>query len=389
MTPPCPQPRAGPSIDPDDRRTAVQPACAAPGDAPPTSAPITGSVVIVDDNPNNLQVLGNILQEAGYKVRPALGGEIALRAIAARPPDLILLDIRMPGLDGYETCRRLKADPVSREIPVIFISALHEIEDKLTAFRSGGVDYIAKPFQADEVLARVRTHLQLYRMQRQLESLVDERTRDLRLAFESLKQSQDRYHRMLVQAIQAIALTVEKRDPYTAGHEARVADLANAIGEKYGLPAERLEGLRLGGMIHDIGKIYLPAEILSRPGRLSEAEFALIRTHPEVGRDIVAEVEFPWPVADTIMQHHERLDGSGYPRGLKGDEILIEAQILAVADVVEAMASHRPYRPALGIDVALDTLRRGSGTLFNPDIAALCAGLIESGEYRLSSHPGA
>lgn len=358
---------------------------AAASDLP--SMPMTGNVVIVDDNPNNLQVLGSILQEAGYKVRPALSGEIALRAIAASPPDIILLDIRMPGLDGYETCRRIKAAPESREIPVIFISALHEIEDKLSAFRAGGVDYIAKPFQADEVLARVRTHLTLYRMQRQLETLVDERTRELRIAFESLQKSQERQHRMLVQTIQAIALTIEKRDPYTAGHQARVADLAYAIGKQAGLAAERLEGLRLSGMIHDIGKIYLPAEILNRPGRLTEAEFALIRTHPEVGRDIVADIEFPWPVAETIVQHHERLDGSGYPRGLKGGEILLEAQILAVADVVEAMASHRPYRPALGIGAALAAIREGSNRQFNPEIVAICAEMIESGAYRLQSAP--
>lgn len=342
-----------------------------------------GSIVIVDDNPNNLQVLSSMLQQAGYKVRPALSGEIALRAIAASPPDLILLDIRMPGLDGYETCRRLKADSLSREIPVIFISALNETDDKLAAFAAGGVDYVSKPFQTEEILARVRTHLQLHRMQVRLESLVDERTAELRTTCDSLADSRAQYRRMLEQTIQAIALTIEKRDPYTAGHQVRVSHLATAIAREIGMEADRLDGLRLGGMIHDIGKIYLPAEILNRPGRLSGTELALVKTHSEVGCEIVRDVQFPWPVAEMILQHHERLDGSGYPRALKGDEILLEAQILAVADVVEAMASHRPYRPALGIDKALGEIRAGSGRIYDAEIAATCVRLFESGSYQL------
>jgi putative nucleotidyltransferase with HDIG domain len=347
------------------------------------SASENGSIVIVDDNPNNLQVLSSILQEAGYKVRPALGGEIALRAVAASPPDLILLDIRMPGMDGYQTCEQLKARPATCDIPVIFISALNETDDKLAAFRAGGVDYVAKPFQAEEVLARVRAHLQLHRMQRRLESMVEARTRELRAANESLSQGQKQYRRMLEQTIQAIAMTIEKRDPYTAGHQVRVAHLATAIAERLAMPAEQLEGLRLGGMIHDIGKIYLPAEILNRPGRLTDTEFALVKTHAEVGRQIVSDVEFPWPVAAMIHQHHERPDGSGYPQGLKDGEIILEARILAVADVVEAMASHRPYRPAIGMDKALAEIRTGAGRLYDPEIVDACLQLFEGEGYRL------
>jgi len=221
--------------------------------------------------------------------------------------------------------------------------------------------------------------MQLYRMQRHLESMVEERTDDLRMALMSLQESQSRYHRMLEQTIQAIALTVEKRDPYTAGHQTRVSQLAIAIGEGMGMPADSLEGLRLGAMIHDIGKIYLPAEILTRPGRLSDIEFSLVKTHCEVGREIVSGVSFPWPVAEMIHQHHERLDGNGYPRGLQAEEILPEAKILAVADVVEAMASHRPYRPALGIEKALVEIQRGSGTAYDPDVVAVCLRLFQDG----------
>ncbi|MRR50399.1 MAG: response regulator [Rhodocyclaceae bacterium] len=343
----------------------------------------SGSIVIVDDNPNNLQVLSSMLQQAGYKVRPALSGEIALRAIAASPPDLILLDIRMPGMDGYETCQHLKTDPSTRDIPVIFISALNETEDKLAAFRAGGVDYVSKPFQTEEVMARVQAHLQLHRMQKQLEAQVSERTAELRVTCEALQESQHQYRRMLEQTIQAIALTIEKRDPYTAGHQLRVAELAVAIARELGLPADQIEGLRLGGMIHDLGKIYLPAEILSRPGRLTEPEFALVKTHSDVGGQILQQVEFPWPVMEMILQHHERLDGSGYPKGLRGDQIILEARILAVADVVEAMASHRPYRAALGIEKALDEIRRGAGKVYDPELANVCLRLFETGGYEL------
>lgn len=199
------------------------------------------------------------------------------------------------------------------------------------------------------------------------------------------KESAERLIHTLNQTIEAIALTVEKRDPYTAGHQQRVSELATAIARELGLPDDRVEGLRLGGIIHDIGKIYLPAEILSRPSRLSDAEFALVKTHAEVGYEIVRSVDFPWPVATLIHQHHERLDGSGYPHGLKEDEILLEAQILAVADVVEAMASHRPYRPGLGIEKALDHVRQMAGRHFNVDAVAACIHLFADKGFQLQS----
>ncbi|MCK9283089.1 MAG: PAS domain S-box protein [Rhodocyclaceae bacterium] len=173
-------------------------------------------------------------------------------------------------------------------------------------------------------------------------------------------ESTRKLEKSLEATVQAIATTIEARDPYTAGHQKLVSRLAVAIGSEMGLSKDRLAGLQRGAEIHDIGKIYIPSEILNRPGRLSAIEFSLIKTHPEVGYQIIKDVDFPWPVADMILQHHERIDGSGYPHGLKGDEILLEARILAVADVVEAMMSHRPYRAALGIDAALEEIARSS-----------------------------
>ncbi|MFQ5661462.1 MAG: PAS domain S-box protein [Gammaproteobacteria bacterium] len=189
----------------------------------------------------------------------------------------------------------------------------------------------------------------------------------------------------LISTIEAIAMTVEKRDPYTAGHMQRVAQLSVVIAKELGLSEEQVKGIDLGASIHDIGKIYIPAEILNRPGKLTAAEFEIIKSHTQVGYDIIKGVNFPWPVAEMILQHHERLDGTGYPNGLKGDEIKYEAQILAVADVVEAVSAHRPYRAALGIEKALEVIRQGKGTHFNPDIVDTCIKIIEQDKFEFTS----
>ncbi len=182
----------------------------------------------------------------------------------------------------------------------------------------------------------------------------------------------EQLQRSLLQAIRAIALTIETRDPYTAGHQARVAELAVKIGREMGLNRDSLEGIKLGALIHDIGKISIPAEILSRPGMLGTEMLDLIKTHSRSGYDIISGIEFPWHLAEVVLQHHERMDGSGYPNGLQGDEILFEARILAVADVVEAMASHRPYRPGLGLDKALDEIKHGKGSLYDAQVVDAC-----------------
>ena len=184
-------------------------------------------------------------------------------------------------------------------------------------------------------------------------------------------------------AIHAMALTVETRDPYTAGHQMRVAELASAIAAEMQVAPETVEGIRMAGVIHDLGKLRVPPDILSNPGRLTEPEFAIIKTHPQVAHDILSVIDFPWPVSEIVYQHHEHIDGSGYPQGLEKDEILIEARIIGVADVVEAMASHRPYRPALGIEKALKEIQEGSGTRYDSDVASECLGLFESKAYSL------
>ena len=191
-----------------------------------------------------------------------------------------------------------------------------------------------------------------------------------------LKQAEERLKNALKGTIQALATTVETRDPYTAGHQQRVTVLACAVAEEMGLSGEKIEGLRMAGVIHDVGKIGVPAEILTKPGRITAMEFEIIKTHPQVGYDILKGIEFPWPVAEIVLQHQERMDGSGYPQGLSGDEILMEARIIAVADTVEAMASHRPYRAALGIDAALDEISKKEGVFYDPDVVDACVRLF-------------
>ncbi len=181
--------------------------------------------------------------------------------------------------------------------------------------------------------------------------------------------------------VKVVASTVEVRDPYTAGHQRRVASLAKKIATRMALPESEIEGIYMAGLVHDLGKIYVPAEILSKPSRLSGIEFNLIRTHPQVGYDLLKTIEFPWPIAEIVYQHHEKINGSGYPRGLSGDDILLEAKILTVADVVEAMASHRPYRPSLGIERALEQITRNRTILYDPEVVDTCLGLFEQGEF--------
>jgi len=201
-------------------------------------------------------------------------------------------------------------------------------------------------------------------------------------AEEELKVSWNKLREAMVETVQAIAFTIETRDPYTAGHQRRVTKLACAIAKEMSLPDNKIEGLRMAGIIHDIGKISIPSEILSKPGPISEVEHSIIKTHPQVGYDILKKIEFPWPIAQIVLQHHERLDGSGYPSGLKGKKILLEARILAVADVVEAMSTHRPYRPAKPIDEALAEISKNKGKLYDPAAVDACIKLFKEQSFK-------
>lgn len=192
-----------------------------------------------------------------------------------------------------------------------------------------------------------------------------------------IQESMDTLTRAMYGTIEAITKTVETRDPYTAGHQKKVADIAKEIAKDMGLNRDIIESVNLAGQIHDLGKIAIPSEILNKPGRINDIEFALIKTHSIMGYEIMKNIDFPWPIAEIVLQHHEKMDGTGYPNGLKGDNILIQARIIAVADVLEAMASHRPYRAALGLDAAFDELKKNAGTHFDPEVVASCIRLFK------------
>jgi PAS domain S-box-containing protein/putative nucleotidyltransferase with HDIG domain len=201
-------------------------------------------------------------------------------------------------------------------------------------------------------------------------------------AEQQIKQGYKKLQRTMEATINTISKIVEARDPYTAGHQNTVSQLTVTIAQEMKLPEDKIEGIRIAALVHDIGKINIPAEILSKPSKLNEMEFSLIKNHSKTGYDILKTINFPWPVAQIVLQHHERLDGSGYPNKLKGDEILLEARILGVADVVEAMSSHRPYRPALGIDKALEEISQNKGILYDPEVVDVCLKLFKEKGFK-------
>ncbi|NOY70659.1 MAG: response regulator [Deltaproteobacteria bacterium] len=317
-------------------------------------------ILIVDDTTTNIDLLLDVLK-GQYRFGVAKSGPRALSFVQKKRPDLILLDVMMPDMDGFEVCSRLKSDPALADIAIIFITALTESKYILKGFEMGAVDYITKPFKATEVRARVQTHISLQRMQtalnRQnihLEEQVREKTALIREMFNA--------------TVSAMSLMAESLDPYTAGHQQRVSQYACAIAKQMELPSDKIEAIRIAGLLHDIGKVRVPVSILNRPGPLLKAEANLIRIHPYFGYNFLKKIPSPWPIADIVYQHHERLDGRGYPQGLTGKQILLESKIMAVADVIEAISSHRPYRPAHEMEYAINEIVSHKGDSFDPDV---------------------
>ncbi len=501
------------------------------------------TILIVDDNRDNLLVLRGLLEDIfpDVTVVEASDGVEAMDRAFSIVPDLVLLDILMPGVDGFEVCARLKSKAETSGIPVVMLTAFGDQKDlRVRALEVGADGFLSKPVDPVELTAqtkamfRIRDAWQAEKEEKiRLERVIDSCTKDLvkgkqamlslledlqkenealrqtesklresdllfetvmdnlpigiavgteidsdafeyvndqfcsiyrttpediakdgfwktafgdpsqrnsvrsairsladpetvkYVSFDNVKvgsgsecfwikssviaipnremyvttvqdvtqqitaqqqnvKSLERVRKTLEAVINAMSVTVETRDPYTAGHQRRVADLARAIAIDLKLDANRIEGLYMGAIIHDLGKISLPAEILSMPRKLSAIEFSMVMTHSRVGYDILKDIDFPWPVARMVLEHHERLDGSGYPQQLTGDAILEESQILSVADIVEAIASHRPYRPALGIPAAIQEIAGMSGRALNADIVDACVRVLSSGNFSFS-----
>ena len=320
------------------------------------------------------------------------------------PYAVSFLDLNMPpGPDGQWTADEIqKLDP---GINIIMVTGYRSTDTgnkhSVTNF-SDKLLYLQKPFYRQEILQfstalsiKWQAERQLLVLHSELENLVEKRTAELvesnkllkieienrALVQEELEQSFQNLKKVMDSTIQAIAMTVEKRDPYTSGHQMRVAALTRTIAETLELPKDQIEGAYMAASIHDIGKISLPAEILTKPIQLTEIEISLIQAHSEAGYDILKGIEFPWSIADIIIQHHERMDGSGYPQGLAGDNILIEARIIGVADVVETMSSHRPYRPSMGIEKALAEVTQNSGTLYDAEVVTACLNIFSKKNF--------
>jgi len=352
---------------------------------------LSDGMALFDETPPD----GFTLSREAYELVTVENGEEGVAAVQTavaegQPFAAAFVDMKMPGIDGAEAARRMwKADP---GLYVLIVTAYSEAtpDDIVRVTGRDDLLYIRKPFTTEEIqqfarcltaqwnLRRERNRMaaRIERANETLEVQVRERTLDLEKSEEALKNTLTRLRRALGAIIEALAAVVEAKDPYTAGHQRRVADLARAIGTEMKLNTEQMDGIRLAASIHDIGKIRVPSEILNRPGKILDPEMEIVRLHPTAGYEILKNIDFPWPVAEIELQHHERLDGTGYPQGLKDEEILLEAKVIAIADVVDAMVSHRPYRAALGMESALSEIEEGSGSLYDPGAVAACLRLF-------------
>lgn len=317
------------------------------------------TVLAVDDNPQNLELLRHLLAEE-FRVRVATNGQKALEICQSSPlPDLLLLDVMMPGMDGFEVCKLLKRDPRTRDIPVIFVTAMGEETDERMGLELGAVDYIAKPISPAITLSRVRTHLALADRSRALERLVFERTKEL--------------HNTRQQIIQRLGRAAEYKDNETGDHIMRMSHYCQILAQNAGMDPALIDVLFQAAPMHDVGKIGIPDGILLKPGKLDDAEWRVMRRHPELGADIIGEHEDPLlRTARTIaLTHHEKWDGSGYPNGLAGNAIPFEGRIVSVADVFDALCSERPYKKAWKVEEVLSFMQAQSGKHFDPDLIAL------------------
>ncbi|MDJ0871492.1 MAG: two-component system response regulator [Gammaproteobacteria bacterium] len=312
------------------------------------------TVLVVDDVPENIDVLAGILRPE-YKVKVSLNGEKALNLARTSPaPDLILLDIMMPGIDGYEVCRQLKADLTTRRIPVIFVTAKGEVRDEALGFAVGGVDYITKPVSPPIVQARVKTHLALYDQTRALSGLVRQRT--------------DELNDTRLQVIRRLGRAAEFKDNETGLHVIRMSHYSRLLGLSVGMGHDEADVLFNAAPMHDIGKIGIPDRILQKPGKLDAEEWEIMKQHAEIGARIIGQHDSILLETARIiaLSHHEKWNGRGYPAGLEGEKIPLVGRIVAIADVFDALTSVRPYKRAWPVDEAIELLKKEAGEHFDP-----------------------
>lgn len=340
------------------------------------------SKILVVDNEKNIRVtISEFLNQAGYAVETVPNGGAALDRIDAGGIGMVLADVSMPDFSGIELLAQIRKK--TERISVIMMAGQASIDSAVEALRYGANDYLTKPIGHETLLRSIQQADQIKRLHDEKKDLEKENKAYQRGLEEILLERTTALQNAMRGVISLLSSVVEARDPYTAGHQRRVGNLSSAIAEKMKLDQEAIEFIRIIGYIHDIGKIVVPAEILSKPGCLSSLEMEIIRTHPISGYEMMQNVDFPDIVSKAIYQHHERCDGSGYPEGIDGHEIVMEAKILMVADVVEAMVSHRPYRPALGLERALQEIQFHSETLYDREIVDACVELFCKDHYKI------
>ncbi|MDR3587649.1 MAG: response regulator [Desulfosporosinus sp.] len=357
-------------------------------------------IMIVDDTPQNLKLLENMLGKEGYLISAFLDGAMALKAATKKPPDLILLDINMPGMNGHEVCERLKSDQQLADIPIIFLSAMSEVTDKVRAFQCGGVDYITKPFQFEEVQARVETHLKIRQLQKSLaihnnnlQSLVDVQIKEILSTKEALFKTQ-------LATILAFSKLAEIRDDETGQHIERTRLFCRILTEQLRrqCPVDTeidnsfADNIYYASSLHDIGKVAISDKILLKPGRLTAEEFEIMKTHTVVGAKTLQIMLEHYPenafikmAVEISLSHHEKWDGSGYPQNLQGPSIPLSARIMALADVYDALTSERRYKAAFSHERSRNIILEGRGTHFDP--AVVDAFLVLEDQFRKIKEP--
>ncbi len=338
----------------------------------------SANILIVDDTPANLHVLFDMLKQRGFAPRPVPGGRLALQAMKIEPPDLVLLDITMPDMDGYEVCRSIKTNEKLKEIPVIFISALAETFDKVKAFSVGGVDYITKPFQVEEVYARIETQLEMRRLQMELKKNIQTLEERVQAQVKEISASQ-------MATIFALAKLAESRDDETGKHLERVRTYCRRLAEHLSqnpaysnaISSTMIDNIYKASPLHDIGKVAIPDHILLKPGKLNVDEFEVMKLHTLFGAHTLEAVTRQYPQNQMILigikiarSHHEWWDGSGYPDGLTGEAIPLSARIMALADVYDAVRSKRVYKPAVAHVEACEIINSSRGTHLDPAVVS-------------------
>ena len=315
------------------------------------------TILIVDDEPGGRETLESILEPEGYYLVLAENGYQAIEQAKAVLPDVILLDVMMPGMNGFEVCRRIRSEKELAEVPILFLTALDDRQSLLNGLEAGADDFISKPFDRYELRARLLgiTRLNRYR------KLMTER-----------KKLEDAHRQLLYaydETIQGWSRAMDLRDQETEGHSQRVTDLTIQLAQAFRIPQEELLHIRRGALLHDMGKLGIPDSILLKPGKLNEEEWAFMRRHPELAYEMLHPIEYLRPALDIPYCHHEKWDGTGYPRGLKGEEIPLPARLFAVVDVWDALTSDRPYRRAWEREKVLDYMQEQTGKHFDPEVA--------------------